>query len=125
MLAARAALQTWLARLPPDQHPMVERLRGPIASVTPRSHEIVYHDALGYGPSDAGFDRILSIAAFERHANLGFLYSAALSDPDGLLKGGGKRMRHVPLRRPAGGEHPAIARLVCSLVWCERRGRKG
>ena len=33
------------------------------------------------------------------HVNLGFYHGASLPDPDGLLEGTGKRMRHFKLRR--------------------------
>ena len=35
------------------------------------------------------------------HVNLGFFYGASLPDPDGLLEGTGKNMRHVKLRSSA------------------------
>lgn len=38
------------------------------------------------------------VDAFSAHVNVGFFYGAALDDPNGLLEGSGKRMRHVKLR---------------------------
>ena len=38
------------------------------------------------------------VAAFSTHAAIGFFQGAFLPDPQGLLEGSGKRMRHVKLR---------------------------
>ena len=38
------------------------------------------------------------VNAFKAHVNVGFFHGAALADPDGLLEGTGKFMRHVKLR---------------------------
>lgn len=38
------------------------------------------------------------VAAFRSHVNVGFFHGAELSDPEGLLEGTGKSMRHVKLR---------------------------
>lgn len=38
------------------------------------------------------------VDAFTAHANVGFFFGAALDDPAGLLRGAGKRMRHVKVR---------------------------
>jgi hypothetical protein len=38
------------------------------------------------------------VVAYKDHVNVGFFAGASLSDPDGLLEGTGKRMRHVKLR---------------------------
>jgi hypothetical protein len=37
------------------------------------------------------------VNAFTEHVNVGFFLGAWLDDPDGLLQGSGKRMRHVKL----------------------------
>lgn len=72
-------VQQWLGRLPDDKKPIVAGLRALIGSVAPDAHEIVYHGALGYGPSDSGFDRVFfSIATFGHHVNLGLFYAASL-----------------------------------------------
>lgn len=38
---------------------------------------------------------VLYLFASKRHVNFGFLRSADLSDPDGLLKGSGKPSKHI------------------------------
>src|SRR5262249_15631936 len=105
-------VRAWLAKVPASQEPVVTALRTLVRTVVPDAHEIVYHDALGYGPSDSGFDRILYIAIFGTHVNLGFFYRGLVPDPEGLLTGSGNRMRHSKMRSPQECMHPALPRLL-------------
>jgi len=111
-------VQEWLQKLPADKKPIVDHLRGLIGSVMPEAHEIIYHDALGYGPTDAGFDRILYITVFEKHSNLGFFYGGYLDDPEGLLIGSGKRMRHIKIRSIQDCDNPAI-KSILEQAWTD------
>ena len=52
------------------------------------------------------------VNAFKAHVNVGFFRGAALSDPDGLLEGNGKFMRHVKLRPGGEVDAPALLKLV-------------
>ena len=45
--------------------------------------------------NDAAFGYV---NAFTSHVNVGFFQGAEIADPEGLLEGAGKRMRHVKLR---------------------------
>ena len=56
------------------------------------------------------------------HVNLGFFHGVALPDPEGLLEGTGKRLRHVKLRDPAAATAPAI-RALMAAARAERSGR--
>lgn len=50
--------------------------------------------------------------AFKAHVNVGFFRGAELADPDGLLEGTGKFMRHVKLRPGQPLDDAALTRLV-------------
>jgi hypothetical protein len=50
--------------------------------------------------------------AFKAHVNVGFFRGAELADPDGLLEGTGKFMRHVKLRPGHQVDDAALKRLV-------------
>ena len=106
----------WLRQLPPNDREIVDALRGMIAGIAPDAHEIIYHDALGYGPAASGFDRIFYISVFKDHINLGFFYGAGLPDPDALLTGSGKQMRHVKIRSAESMPRAAITQLL-DLAW--------
>jgi hypothetical protein len=50
--------------------------------------------------------------AFKAHVNVGFFRGAELADPDGLLEGTGKFMRHVKLRPGQQVDEAALKRLI-------------
>ena len=52
------------------------------------------------------------VNVFTSHVNVGFFHGAALPDPDALLRGNGKFMRHVKLRPGAPTNAPALRRLI-------------
>ena len=50
--------------------------------------------------------------AFRAHVNVGFFLGAELADPDGLLEGTGKFMRHVKLRPGQPVDDAALRKLI-------------
>lgn len=52
------------------------------------------------------------VNAFTAHVNVGFFLGAELADPDGLLEGTGKFMRHVKLRPGLQVDDAALRKLV-------------
>jgi hypothetical protein len=61
------------------------------------------------------------VNAFKAHANVGFFYGAMLADPAGLLKGEGKRMRHVKLRPGKEVDVAALGDLIAAAYADIRR----
>jgi len=59
--------------------------------------------------TDAGF---AYVNAFRAHVNVGFFRGAAIPDPDGLLEGTGKFMRHVKLRPGQTVDAVALTKLI-------------
>jgi hypothetical protein len=83
--------------------PAIARLflaaRAAVLEAAPDASELVY-DAYNAVAEAFTFSERLSeafchVAAYPKHVNLGFNRGAALSDPEGLLQGGGARIRHV------------------------------
>jgi hypothetical protein len=52
------------------------------------------------------------VNAFTSHVNVGFFHGAALPDPERLLQGAGKFMRHVKLRPGESTNAAALRRLI-------------
>lgn len=52
------------------------------------------------------------VNAFTAHVNVGFFHGAELPDPEGLLEGSGKFMRHVKLRPGLGCDENALVQLI-------------
>jgi hypothetical protein len=54
------------------------------------------------------------VAVFKEHVNVGFFRGAELADPNGLLEGTGKSMRHVKLRPDRTIDEAAMSALIRS-----------
>jgi hypothetical protein len=52
------------------------------------------------------------VNAFKAHVNVGFFRGAQLADPEGLLEGRGRLMRHVKLRPEEDVDAAALGRLI-------------
>ena len=59
--------------------------------------------------ADAAFGYI---NAFKAHVNVGFFRGAQIADPEGLLEGTGKFMRHVKLRPESDVNATALMKLI-------------
>ena len=52
------------------------------------------------------------IGAFKEHVNLGFYYGTKLPDPQGLLEGTGRSLRHIKVKSPDAADQPAVRALL-------------
>jgi hypothetical protein len=52
------------------------------------------------------------VNAFNAHVNVGFFRGAEIADPEHLLEGTGKFMRHVKLRPESDVDAPALVKLI-------------
>ncbi len=68
------------------------------------------HD--GHPTACAGEAAFAYANAFKAHVNVGFFRGAGLADPDGLLEGTGRFMRHVKLRPGQPVDDAALKRLI-------------
>lgn len=70
----------------------------------------VLHD--GHPTACVGDAAFGYVNAFTSHVNVGFFHGSELPDPDRLLVGSGKFMRHVKLRPGMPVDRMALARLI-------------
>ena len=70
----------------------------------------VLHD--GHPTACVGDAAFAYVNAFKAHVNVGFFRGAELSDPEGLLEGTGKFMRHVKLIVARDIDAAALSRLI-------------
>lgn len=70
----------------------------------------VLHD--GQPTACVGDAAFAYVDAFKGHVNVGFFLGAELADPDGLLEGAGKFMRHTKLRPERPVDDRAVTRLI-------------
>jgi hypothetical protein len=62
------------------------------------------------------------VNAFRAHVNVGFFRGAELADPEGLLEGTGKFMRHVKLRAERDIDGTALTKLI-ETAYTDMKGR--
>jgi hypothetical protein len=78
--------------------------------------ELVYDNynalVVGFGPTERASDALFSLALYPRWVTLFFLHGALLEDPEKLLKGDGKIVRHIVLKSAEDLERPAIRALM-------------
>jgi hypothetical protein len=94
---------------------LAREARGLIYDVLPGTVEVVWphQRTAGYGTGPKKMtEHFCWLAPHERHVVFGFYYGTELPDPDGLLEGTGRLMRHMKIRSPADVANPALRRLV-------------
>jgi Domain of unknown function (DU1801) len=80
----------------------------------------VYIVSILYGPTHRMKDAICYIGVIKDHVNLGFHRGSELSDPERILEGTGKQMRHIKIRNMSDLDRPAIRAYLQEA--CERAG---
>lgn len=79
---------------------------------------------LAFGTSSAMRDLLFALIPHSRWVNLQLADGAVLPDPDGLIEGTGKRIRHVKIRSAELALSPAVREIVQAQV-AARRGAAG
>ncbi len=85
---------------------LVDLVRGAV----PASTEAIHHGSPKFCVGEGVV--FCYVAAHSRHVNLGFVEGAQMSDPDGLLEGTGKGLRHVKVAAVGAVSKAKLARLV-------------
>ena len=78
------------------------------------------HD--GHPTACVGDAAFAYVNAFKAHVNVGFFRGAELADPDGLLEGTGKFMRHVKLAPGRAVDATAVMNLIAK-AYTDMKGR--
>lgn len=89
------AVDAWLAARPEPLGALARIWFQHLRDCGPDVRELL-HD--GHPTACVGDAAFAYVNAFTAHVNLGFFQGAALPDPQGLLEGSGRFMRHVKLR---------------------------
>jgi hypothetical protein len=112
-----------------EQDPRIERWmkghRGELGEIARRWFAVmrgcgdevreVFHD--GCANACLGEVPFAYVGVFTAHVNVGFFYGATLTDPERLLQGSGKRMRHVKLKPGTEVDHAALKGLIEAAYW--------
>lgn len=90
-------------------------LRALLADVMPHITEVPWakQKTIGYGVGAKKMsEHFCYIAPQANYVNLGFMYGADLPDPENLLEGNGKRLRHIKVRSRQDLDNPALRSLI-------------
>ncbi|HYF54955.1 MAG TPA: DUF1801 domain-containing protein [Salinarimonas sp.] len=98
-----------IALVPEPQRTVVLALRSVVREAAPDLDESVKWGKPVYGRGTAN---LLSIIAHRTHVNLQLFNGATLPDPEGLLEGIGKGLRHVKCRTIADVARPGVRTLI-------------
>lgn len=98
----------------PEIADLARKVRALILDVAPDAVEIlsIKDRTAGYGSSSKARDPLVYIALPKGWARLGFFYGGELPDPEHLLEGEGKRLRHIKIRSQQDLDRPAVRELV-------------
>ncbi len=106
-----------LGKAGPAMTEIARAARALIAEVFPGVTEVPWARqriaGYGVGPKKMS-EHFAYIAPAGKHVNLGFFYGADLDDPEGLLEGSGKAMRHIKLRSLEELQRPAVRALLAA-----------
>ena len=113
-------LEGFLARYSPEVATAARWALRRLRPLFPGAFELVYDNynalAIGFSPTERASDVVVSIAVYPRWVSLFFLRGAALPDPERVLRGGGRQVRHVVLQPVGVLESPAIQRLLRQAI---------
>jgi hypothetical protein len=114
-----------ISSIEPEMGPICRALREMITALHIDFVEIVWINqqiaSYGVGPKKMS-EHYVYIGAHKRHVNLGFYHGASLPDPEGLLEGTGKRLRHVKIGSVSEVASPHVQRLVQAAI-ADRQSR--
>ena len=100
-------------------------VRSLVLAEAPGAMELIYDAynavATGYSFTGRPGDAFVHIAADAHWVNLGFNRGAELNDPDGILQGSGRQVRHIRISEPADLRKPAVRSFVRAAIAHARR----
>jgi Domain of unknown function (DU1801) len=112
-------VEEWLKIQSPQMKEICEILRTITLELMPIGEEFIYHNAIGYSVSKSAFDRVTYIAVQnDKYVNYGFFYGNELPDPDKIIQGKGKRMRHVKIFNVEQAQNESL-KIMIQTTWKE------
>jgi hypothetical protein len=115
------AIENWMNERPGELRAIAQRWFDVMRACGDDVRELL-HD--GHPTACVGEAAFAYVNAFKAHVNVGFFRGAELADPDDLLEGTGKRMRHVKLRPAGDVDSAALAKLI-ETAYADMKRRLG
>jgi hypothetical protein len=107
-------------RYPADVQTISRILRAMVLETMPGANELLFanQNHVAYSTSASRAGTIVYICPLNSYVRLGFMYGGQLPDPDKVLVGEGKRLRHVKVRSIEQSRDPVLERLV-EAAWAK------
>lgn len=102
-------IDIWLTSKPDELRSIARRWFAQMRECGDDVQELMHDECPVACVNDAAFGYV---NVFRLHVNVGFFNGAFLSDPEGLLEGTGKRMRHVKLKPGIATDSSALTALI-------------
>jgi hypothetical protein len=94
-------------------------LREVVLDEAPAANEGLYSGyalSISYSFTDKWTQGFCYIGVYRNHVNLGFIQGADLPDPQGLLQGEGKQLRHIKIKTPGDLEQNHLRRFLRAAI---------
>ena len=103
------AIETWMKKQTGELGAIAQHWFGVMRKCGDDVRELLHDGHPTACIADAAFGYV---NAFKAHVNVGFFRGAEIADPEGLLEGTGKFMRHVKLRPERDVDATALTKLI-------------
>lgn len=118
--STESQLSRFIARYTPEVAALARAALAKMRERLPGAVQLVYDNynalAVGFGPTERASEAVFSIALYPRWVSLFFLNGAGLPDPHKLLKGSGKKVRHIVLKDAADLDSPPVQDLMAHAL---------
>jgi hypothetical protein len=111
MTGAEIRVSEYVRRVPASLRPTLQAGRRAIKAQAPKGTKETAYRTWPIRYSVGGVD-VVGIGDYPRWVSIYFFRGAEMDDPDGVLEGSGKGMRHVKLREPKDADRPSVKKLV-------------
>src|SRR5436190_20572477 len=110
MSDARIPVSEYVRRVPANLRPTLQAARRTIKQIAPKATETAWRTwPIRYRQGDL---YVAAVGNYPRWISIFFFRGGELEDPDGVLEGSGKLMRHIKLREPQDASAPAVKRMI-------------
>ncbi len=119
-LSPEAQLDAFLAKFTPEVERQARAVLGRMRARLPGAALLVYDNynalAIAFGANDKLSGVVFSVALYPRWVSLFFARGVELPDPEALLQGTGKGIRHIVLKDIALFDNPAVEALIAEAL---------
>lgn len=123
---SKADFDKLFSKYDPKIRTLGKKTRALVLEILPDAYERTYWGWANtfYGLSEKSSDAVFTINPLKAYVQLYFLRGTKLSDPDELLEGTGKKLRHVNIRDAEELKRPALTRLMKRAVAQGKKNKK-